>query len=115
MVVIGAHVRGGLTGAVAHAREIGAQAMQIFIGSPQTWREPSPAAEHVSQFLAGVDEHSLGPVFVHGNYLVNLASSSAENRRKSIDNLARALRLADQADAQGLIFHPGSAGKIPPH
>jgi deoxyribonuclease-4 len=108
-VNVGAHCKGGLKGAVAHAREIGAQAVQIFIGSPQTWREPVPEPNHVKAFLEGIEEHELGPVFVHGNYLVNLASTSKDNLNKSVDNLAAALRLADMSGARGLVFHPGSA------
>lgn len=110
-LLIGAHTRGGLKGAVAHAEEIGAQCLQIFIGSPQTWREPIPAHEDLTSFTAGLSKRSLGPVFVHGNYLVNLASASPENLAKSVNSLHAALRLADRAGATGLIFHPGSAGQ----
>lgn len=107
---VGAHVRGGLKGAVATAAEIGAQAIQIFIGSPQTWREPTPTHQDIEGFTAGVQKDALGPVFVHGNYLVNLASNNLEFMAKSVDNLRTALRLSDKAGATGLIFHPGSAG-----
>jgi deoxyribonuclease IV len=110
-VCIGAHTSGGLKGAVAKAEDIGAQCMQIFIGSPQTWREPTPAKEELRSFTSAVKEKSLGPVFVHGNYLVNLASENLEFMAKSVDNLHTALRLADKAGSTGLIFHPGSAGK----
>jgi deoxyribonuclease IV len=110
-VVIGAHVKGGMKGAVASALEIGAQAMQIFIGSPQTWKSPSPAHDDVKAFMQGVKKNSLGPVFVHGNYLVNLASPSKENLSKSVENLSLALRMSDAIGAEGLIFHPGSALK----
>jgi deoxyribonuclease-4 len=110
-VVIGAHVKGGLKGAVEHALEIGAETIQIFIGSPQTWKPPSPAIDDVKAFKKDVQKHSLGPVFVHGNYLVNLATTSQDNLSKSIENLGLALRMADAAGAQGLIFHPGSAMK----
>lgn len=109
-VVIGAHVTGGLKGAVKKALDIGAQTLQIFIGSPQTWRQPTPQAADVAHFVSGVGQHKLGPVFVHGNYLVNIASNSADNLGKSVSNLANALRLADSIGAEGLIFHPGSAG-----
>lgn len=107
--LIGGHCHGGITGAVKSALEIGAQAMQIFIGSPQTWREPQPAPSDMTRFKADVIKEGLGPVFVHGNYLVNLASSSQDNLHKSVLNMHKALRLADQCGADGLIFHPGSA------
>jgi deoxyribonuclease-4 len=111
--IIGAHVGGGLTGAVDKAREIGAQCMQIFIGSPQQWKEPTPADTDFHNFRSAAKKHDLGPWFVHGNYLVNLATTSPENLKKSVNNLYAALRLSERAGADGLIFHPGSAGEQP--
>lgn len=112
-LLIGAHTNGGLKGAVDKALEIGAQSMQIFIGSPQTWKSPQPGADEFANFKSRVAKHKLGPVFVHGNYLVNLATSSPEFLEKSLNNMYTALRLADRAGADGLIFHPGSAGTTP--
>lgn len=108
--IIGAHTNGGINGAVKTALEIGATSMQIFIGSPQTWKPPQPAPDDIVRFKADVARERLGPVFVHGNYLVNLATSSPENLQKSVLNLYTGLRLADAVGADGLIFHPGSAG-----
>lgn len=108
-IVIGAHVKGGIKGAVAHALEIGAQAMQIFIGSPQSWRAPSFKHEERDSFIKAVKEHALGPVYVHGNYLVNLASDVELNWQRSIESLRLALHLSNEIGASGLIFHPGSA------
>lgn len=109
-VTVGAHANGGIKGAVAKAQEIGAHTIQIFIGSPQMWKHPSPKMDELELFRSSTKAHLKGPVFVHGNYLVNLASNSPENRVKSIANLSHALRIADSANAEGLIFHPGSAG-----
>ena len=108
---IGAHISGGMKTAVGKAMSIGAQSIQIFLGSPQMWREPNPTPVEQSLFTDGIKTNSLGPVFVHGNYLVNLASESPETFAKSISNLGLALRLSDRIGADGLIFHPGSAGK----
>jgi deoxyribonuclease IV len=110
-VVVGAHVKGGIKGAVATALAIEAEAMQIFIGSPQSWKSPNPSGEDVKSFLSGVKSNRLGPVFVHASYLVNLASGSKENLTKSVENLSLGLQLSDAVGAQGLIFHPGSGGK----
>jgi deoxyribonuclease-4 len=107
---IGAHVNGGLKGGVARALEIGAEALQIFIGSPQSWRPPNPQPKEIAGFRQGVAEHRLGPVFVHGLYLINLGAGREEVYEKSVASLAAQLRLADRAGAAGLIFHPGSAG-----
>lgn len=108
---IGAHVSGGIKTAASKAVTIGAESIQIFLGSPQMWRRPNPTAADIEGFGAAITENSLGPVFVHGNYLVNLASESEINFDKSINNLALALRLSDSIGAVGLVFHPGSAGK----
>lgn len=107
--LIGAHVNGGVKGAVKKALEIGAQSMQIFIGSPQTWHAPQPDPADINAFTKGVEKNKLGPVFVHGNYLVNLATPNADNLKKSLYNTHEALRMADRVGADGLIFHPGSA------
>lgn len=107
---IGGHVSGGLKSAVRKAEEIGAETMQIFLGSPQMWKEPSHTVQDVRDFRKSVAEKELGPVFVHGNYLVNLASTNPEFLVKGITNLRANLFLSDQIGAQGLIFHPGSAG-----
>lgn len=75
------------------------------------WRQPNPSETDLQLFTSTVKINAIGPVFVHGNYLVNLASESPENFAKSINNLGLALRLSDRLGADGLIFHPGSAGK----
>jgi deoxyribonuclease-4 len=105
---IGAHCRGGLAGAVGTALSIGAESIQIFVGSPQTWRPAVPDQATVDAFRAGVAAHRLGPVFVHAAYLPNLASPPGEIRDKSVATIAWQLREADRAGAEGLIFHPGS-------
>ena len=110
---IGAHVVGGLKGGVAKAREIRAEALQIFVGSPQTWRAPNPAAEDVEAFRAQVAAEGLGPVFVHGIYLINLAAERPDVYDKSVRSLIDQVGWAGRVGAEGLIFHPGSAGSAP--
>ena len=107
-VDIGAHCNGGLKSAPKKALEIGAQTVQIFIGSPQSWRSPTPDRDEIQEFKDEIRKNKLGPVFVHGTYLVNLASPTVANYENSIENLSIGLRLADAAGASGLIFHPGS-------
>lgn len=115
MPIIGAHVAGGLKRGVERALEIQATALQVFVGSPQTWRPPAPTPAEVERFKAGVARHGLGPVFVHCLYLVNLAAQNPAVYRKSVDALAAQLVWAEAVGAAGLIFHPGSAGAAPLH
>ena len=107
---IGAHVRGGVQGGVEHAREIGAETIQIFGGSPQTWRAPSHSDADVAAFREGVALHNLSPVFLHGVYVTNLASPKPSTFHMSISAVAGHLAWANRLGAAGLIIHPGSAG-----
>lgn len=109
MPIIGAHVRGGMKGGVAHAHEIGAQSMQVFVGSPQQWGTPKYADEEIAAFRDGVAENNLGPVFVHGIYLVNLASGADAIYKRSVSALRSQLQWSNRIGAKGLIFHAGSA------
>ena len=107
---IGAHVNGGVQGGVAHAREIGAETIQIFAGSPQTWRAPSHSPADVAAFREAVAAHDIGPVFLHGVYVTNLASPKPSTFHMSITAVAGHLDWANRLGAAGLIIHPGSAG-----
>lgn len=107
---IGAHVNGGIKGAVARAIEIQAEALQIFVGSPQTWRPANPAPTDVERFRADVAAADLGPVFVHGIYLINLAAERPDVFEKSIAALTSQTVAAGIVGAEALIFHLGSAG-----
>lgn len=110
-LLFGGHVNGGVKGSVSKAEEIGAQVMQIFLGSPQSWADAAPLEKDVDLFVLQVSEKKLGPVFVHGNYLVNLASNDSTNLKKSIEKLRHTLFLSDRIRAQAVIFHPGAAGQ----
>lgn len=112
-LLFGGHVNGGVKGSVSKAEEIGAQVMQIFLGSPQSWQDAAPLDKDVDLFVSQVKEKKLGPVFVHGNYLVNLASNDPTNLEKSIHKLRHTLFLSDRIRALALIFHPGAAGQTP--
>ena len=110
---IGGHVGGGLKGSVEQARAIGAETIQIFAGSPQTWRAPAHADADVAAFREGVGTHDIGPVFLHGVYVTNLASPKPSTFHMSITAVAGHLDWANRLGAEGLIIHPGSAGSDP--
>ena len=107
---IGAHVNGGIKGGVSRALEIRAEALQIFVGSPQTWRPANPAQADLERFRSDVATESLGPVFVHGIYLINLAAERPDVYDKSIAALTSQTTWAGRVGAEALIFHLGSAG-----
>lgn len=113
MARIGAHVTGGIKGGVARARAIGAESLQVFLGSPQTWRAPTLPTDEIEAFRAQVALAGLGPVFVHAIYLINLAAEKPDIHQKSVASLVNQVSGAARIGAAGLIVHPGSAGSAP--
>ena len=112
-MLIGAHVRGGVQGGLEHAREIGAETIQIFAGSPQTWRAPNHGDAEVAAFRERLAASGVGPVFIHGVYVTNLASPKPSTFHMSITAVAGHLEWANRLGAAGQIIHPGSAGSDP--
>ena len=111
-MLIGAHVStaGGISKAVARGVEIGCEALQIFGSSPQGWAfKPIPGTE-IESFRQQASESSIGSVFLHAIYLINLGTPNAANLEKGIDSLVNYMRLAADIGADGVIVHPGSHG-----
>ena len=107
---VGAHVKasGGVDKAIGRAEDIGAETIQIFSGAPQAWRRKEYQPEEVEAYRAGVAEKGIGPAFIHGVYLVNLATDKAENLAKSLDALVHDMNVCHLLGVKGVIFHIGS-------
>src|SRR5213083_1108387 len=108
---IGAHVSttGGLDKGIERAAALGAEAVQIFGSAPQMWRAAFPKTEVVESFKQQAEATGLaGSIFLHGVYLVNLATELPINLQKGVDSLVFYMDLADLIGAQGVIFHVGS-------
>ena len=107
---VGAHVgsSGGLTTAFGRAQEIGAEAIQIFGAPPQVWKRRIIRPEECEAFRASMQETGIEPVFIHGVYLINLATEAPEQLERSCDALSGDVRLASAIGARGVIFHTGS-------
>ena len=107
---IGAHVSasGGVDKAIGRAQEIGAEAVQIFSGAPQAWRRKEYKPDEVQAYAARVEETGISPTFLHGVYLVNLATGNPENLAKSREALVHDMKVCHLLGATGVIFHIGS-------
>jgi deoxyribonuclease-4 len=109
-LLIGAHVStaGGPATAFERATAIGAEAAQIFLTPPQQWRsnKVDPViAEGFQQASAAANDL---PVFVHGIYLINLATNDETHLQRSTSSLKSALTSCAQLGVKGVIFHLGS-------
>src|SRR6267154_5588070 len=108
---IGIHtsIAGDITGALDSAAKLGANALQIFSSSPRMWPRGGARIAEVDaeRFRARRAELGLGPLVIHDNYLINLASPDRVMRARSIqafhDELVRAMSLG----ADFLVAHPG--------
>jgi deoxyribonuclease-4 len=107
---IGAHVRsgGGVDKAIDRAVEMGAETIQIFSGAPYAWKRKNYSHSEVDAFKEKTQETGVAPAFIHGLYLVNLASSDAALLARSYDALVAEMKAAALINAAGVIFHIGS-------
>jgi deoxyribonuclease IV len=112
---IGIHtsIAGNYGNALEAARKLGCNALQIFSASPRMWQGGSARIPEVDAqaFRARRDELGLGPLVVHANYLINLASAQRMLQTRSIqafhDEIVRAMTLG----ADFLVVHPGARGE----
>ena len=121
---IGIHtsIAGDIAQSLEIAHGLGANALQIFSASPRMWNAGSAStastggpgrerfsAVEMARFRARREELQLGPLVVHANYLINLASPDRVLRVRSIqafhDELIRAVALG----ADYLVVHPGAS------
>ncbi|MCH7718716.1 MAG: hypothetical protein IIB21_04535 [Chloroflexi bacterium] len=93
---VGAHVgaSGGLINAFERAQAIGAEAIQIFGAPPQMWRRRKIREDECEAFRARAADTGIEPIFIHGVYLINLATANPELLTKSTIALAGDLQLA---------------------
>ena len=107
---IGAHVStsGGLITGFDRAEAIGAECLQIFESAPQQWGTARLDDDQVEAFRARMAASGLGPLFIHGKYLMNLASADAKIFKTSSSTLRSSLNIAGRIGARGVIFHTGS-------
>ncbi len=112
MPKIGAHVSAAISLelSIDRAKEIGAEATQIFISPPQQWAQTKHEQEEIELYKSKVRESGITSNFIHGTYLVNLGTDKPENLQKSIDWLIYAMNMAGQLGVEGVIFHTGSHG-----
>jgi deoxyribonuclease-4 len=107
-VLLGAHCGGGIKGAIDRAGEIGADALQLFVQSPRTWRFPDHDPAELERFRERRAEAGLGAVVVHSLYLVNLASPNDDFHEKSVSTMRSTVRTACAIGAEAVVFHVGS-------
>ena len=110
MSIIGAHISsaGGLSLSFERAKQINAAGTQIFISPPRQWFQNKHSKEEIQEYKDTQNISGIGPNFIHGTYLINLAAESPDHLQKSIDWLIYAMNTAGEMGSAGVIFHLGS-------
>ena len=108
--LIGAHfsISGGLHKAFDHADKYNCTAMQIFTQNSHTWKIRELTDGEIEAFLQRKKISGVKDVTAHTGYLINLAGSNIEKRRKSMAAMKAELFRAERLGIKHIILHPGS-------
>jgi len=99
---------GGVQAAAERAYRLGANTFQIFSSSPRQWKPYSLAKTQCDEMRRLRDQYNISPLVIHSSYLVNLASSTLEFHRKSVEAFRGELQRGIALCAEFLVLHPGS-------
>jgi len=108
---LGFHVSisGGFSLAVQRAHELGCTTMQMFSRNPRGWTVKPLARDDIAEFKRLREQYDISPVFVHTNYLINLASTKPDLYERSIEQFVIDLERTEHLGAEYLVTHLGSA------
>src|SRR5262245_59633645 len=98
-MLIGSHV--SPEDPLASAEAEAADAVQIFLGNPQSWKKPKPRDD------AARLRQSAVPIYVHAPYLINVASANNRVRIPSRKILQDTCDAAAEIAATAVIVHGG--------
>lgn len=111
---IGIHtsIAGDIAGALELANGLGATTLQIFSASPRMWTRGTGRISEAdaTRFRTRRKELGLGPLVIHDNYLINLASANPVLRARSVQAFHQELVRAIALGADYLVAHPGCWG-----
>src|SRR5512147_321185 len=108
---LGFHVSisGGFSLSVQRAFELGCTCMQIFSRNPRGWIVKPLDPADIAEFKKLREQRDMAPVFVHTNYLINLASPRQDLYESTIEQFVVDLERTEALGAEYLVTHLGSA------
>ena len=109
-IPLGVHasIAGGLEKALPRAEQLGCGAMQIFTANASRWAAKSLTHEQVVSFRDTWRDSTIGKIFVHDSYLINLAAADDEKWARSKQAFAEELERCALLGVDGLVMHPGA-------
>ena len=108
--LLGAHmsIAGGIENAYLSGASIDCTAIQYFTHSNRQWKIKPLTDQIVEAAKTARKKTGIIHDMVHASYLINVASSSPETRKKSYDMLGMELEHCARLGVKHLILHPGS-------
>ncbi len=108
-MIYGLHTstKGDIAGTPARAEVMGAEAIQIFAGSPRTFKQPTYTREAGQQFVQSCADAAM-PAFAHMMYLTAYGTPDKEMRQKSVDATRQTMFNAETLGLKGVVTHMGS-------
>ena len=108
---LGAHmsVTGGKYMALERGKELGCEAIQVFIRNVRSWSSKPLIQNDIDDFHTKKEEfkEEIWPIISHNSYLINLASIDNEKLEKSYISMLDELIKADQLGIDLENIHPG--------
>jgi deoxyribonuclease-4 len=102
-------VSGGKHMALERGKELGCEAIQVFIRNVRGWVSKPLEQEEVDNFLEKKKEiDNIWPIITHNSYLINLATTENEKLEKSYNAMLDELTKADQLKIEYANMHPGN-------
>jgi deoxyribonuclease-4 len=108
--MFGSHlsIAGGMHNALLSAEKYGMDTVQVFTKNQQQWKCSPLTGECIAQWKEHSRRLKFKRTVSHDSYLINLASTNEEFRRKSIELFAEELTRCVQLEIPYLVTHPGA-------
>ncbi|MFX0043349.1 MAG: deoxyribonuclease IV [Candidatus Hodarchaeota archaeon] len=102
-------ISGGKYMAFEYGKELGCEAIQVFVRNVRGWTSGPLNQKEINEFLEKKEEFKdeIWPVISHNSYLVNLASLDKEKLEKSYNAMLDELTKVDQLNIEYENMHPG--------
>ncbi len=99
-----------MTNALVEARKLKLQTVQVFTRNQQQWAAPPLDPDSTAAFRGQLADLGFDQVVAHDSYLINLATTDAELRQKSIAAFTNELERCNQLAIKYLVTHMGAHG-----
>lgn len=108
--LLGTHVSvaGGISSAFERGERIGCTTMQVFVKNSNQWEAKPLTVSDTENYKTAAAKSTIGPVFAHAAYLINLCAVNPAVHSKSLKAFEDELVRCETLGISGVIFHPGS-------